>query len=310
MKQKDIPVVVVVGQTATGKSDLAVEIAKELNGEVISADSRQVYKEFNLTSGKVTEEEMQGVPHYLLDVLSVKDGVFTAYDFAKLAREEIKNIHNRGKLPIVAGGTGFYVDVLLGRINLEDLPKDENLRSELEGKSKEELFEELLKLNSERAGEIDRENKVRLVRAVEIEILKQKRGKEVLRGDIENGNLSQHFNPVWIGIAWDKETLRARIKKRLQIRHESNMCDEVLQAHKAGVSWERLEELGLEMKYCAKLLKSEMTEEEFLETLFHKIWQYAKRQKTYWKRNENIKWFHPDEGEKIIKYIESVLVKG
>src|SRR5580693_2616583 len=127
-------VLVIVGPTASGKSALAVALAKKFKGEIISADSRQVYRGLNIGTGKITKREMRGVPHHLLDVVSPKK-IFTAHDFVTHARRAISNIAKRGKLPIIAGGTGFYIDALVGRIVLPDVPVDEKLRARLEKKS-------------------------------------------------------------------------------------------------------------------------------------------------------------------------------
>ena len=300
MVKRKTPLVVIVGQTASGKSDLAVRLAKHFGGEVISADSRQIYKEFNLTSGKITKDEMQGAPHHLLDVLSAKDGAFDAVKFATLAAQKVKDISACGKIPIIAGGTGFYIDVLLGRVKLDNVSADKTLRKKLESKSADELKEELNKLNPIALKKIDTQNKQKLIRRIELELHKE--GKEKMQFlDTDK------YNVLWIGIAWDKETLRERIYKRLIERYKQGMCREAQVAHELGASWDFLESLGLEVKYCAKLIKSELSEEEFIETLFHKTWQYAKRQKTYWRRNENIRWFHPSEHEKIYTYTKKQL---
>ena len=298
-----MPIIVVVGQTATGKSDIAVRLAKDLEGEIVSADSRQVYKEFNLTSGKISKEEMQGVKHHLLDVLSVKTRIFDAADFKKRAQKALLQIHKKRKLPIIAGGTAFYIDVLLDRVKLEPYEKDAKLRSCLDKRSKEELFAELLKLNKEKAAKIDKNNKRRLIRALEIEIQK----KRDSRTEIPLEDEEIKFCPVWIGLRWDKETLRYRIKKRLFDRYKKGMCKEVKHALECGVSKKRIESLGLEFKYCLYLIEGKLTEKEFLETLENKIWQFAKRQATYWKKNKDIKWFSPSDYEKILQYTKKQL---
>src|SRR3989344_208261 len=133
MKNK---IIAIVGQTATGKSDLAVRLAQKLNGEIISADSRQVYKGLDIGTGKITKKEMHGVPHYLLDVANPKRQ-FTVLEFIRLGRKAIADIHARGKLPIICGGTGFYIDALLGTVTLPNIPPNLLLRKKLEGRSVE-----------------------------------------------------------------------------------------------------------------------------------------------------------------------------
>ena len=290
MSQK---LVVIVGQTASGKTDLAVKIAKKFNGEVISADSRQVYKDFSLCTGKTTKKEMQGVKHYLIDVLSAKTRVFSAYDFLKHANKALAQILKKGKLPIVAGGTGFYIDVFLGKIKLDTARADKNLRKSLEKKSLEELRNILKKIDKKSYQSIDLQNKRRVVRAIE----RAKSKKETLEFP------SFKLEPIWIGIKHDRQVLRKRIKKRLEKRFRQGMCKEVQRALEKGISKKRIDELGLEIRYCLKYIMGEINKEELLDILEKKIWQYAKRQETYWKRNKKIKWFSPNDYEEIKKYV-------
>ncbi len=289
-----IPVIVIVGQTASGKSDLAVKLAKEFDGEVISADSRQVYKEFNLTSGKITQQEMQGVPHYLLDVLSAKTRLFNAYDFKKYAEKAIIKIWKKGKLPIIAGGTGFYIDALMGEVELSSVPENKLLRKKLSAKSNEELLEILRKKDPQKAKSIDAKNTRKVIRAIEIAYGKTTKKLAA----------NMRYDPLWIGIKWEKDVLRSRIKKRLKERLKNNMCDEVALAHRRGVSLTRLLSLGLEMKYCTLFIQNKLTRTELETELENKIWQYAKRQATYWRRNKKIKWFQADEYNKIKRYVK------
>ena len=160
-------ILVVVGPTASGKTGLAIELAKRFNGEVISADSRQVYRGLDIGTAKTTKEEMDGVPHHLIDVADPKE-VYNASDFKQGAEAAIADIVARGKLPIVAGGTFFYVDILLGRVALPDVPPNEQLRKKLEEKSAAELYQELQAKDPRRAAEIDPQNKRRVIRALEI----------------------------------------------------------------------------------------------------------------------------------------------
>ena len=160
-------VIVVVGPTASGKSSYAVKLARSIGGEGVSADSRQVYKGLDVGTGKITRKEMRGVPHHLLDVVSPKK-VFTAHDFVERGQAAIESILNRGKTPIICGGTGFYIDALLGRMPLPNVPPNPALRARLEKKSASQLFAMLQKIDSRRAKNIDRHNPVRLVRAIEI----------------------------------------------------------------------------------------------------------------------------------------------
>ena len=160
-------IVVVLGPTSSGKSALAVEIARKFNGEVISADSRQVYKGLNIGTGKITKKEMKGVPHYLLDVASAKKR-FTVADFKILTEKTIDEILSRGKLPIICGGTGFYIEAVTKGITPPEVLPNKKLRAELEDKTNEQLFEILSKLDSKRAKNIDRNNPHRMIRSIEL----------------------------------------------------------------------------------------------------------------------------------------------
>ena len=159
--------VVIVGPNASGKSDLAVKLAKKFNGEVVSADSRQVYKGMDIGTGKITKEEMQGIPHYLLDVASPKRR-FSVAQYQKKAIEAIKKIQKKGKLPILCGGTGFYVQAVVDGLVFPKVKPDWKLRKKLEQKSAKGLYEYLKKLDPERAKTIEKDNKRRLIRAIEI----------------------------------------------------------------------------------------------------------------------------------------------
>ena len=278
-----VPILVIVGPTASGKSALAVRIAKQRRGEVISADSRQVYKGLDIGTGKITRREMRGIPHHLLDVSSPR-AIFTAHDFVRLGRKAIADIHKRGKLPIVCGGTGFYIDALLGRRALAETPRDEKLRARFSRKSAAQLFTLLARKDAVRAAQMDtpseRHNKARLIRALEIAYQKKGATSPPLpRYDIE-----------WIGIDWPDDVLKKRIHKRLAARMKTGMLVEAQRLHTRGLSWKRMEELCLEYRYLSRYLRRRMSKDEMLAQLEHEIWQYAKRQRTWWRKNAEISW--------------------
>lgn len=281
------PILIIVGPTASGKSGLAVEIAKKLNGEIISADSRQVYKGLDIGTGKVTTKEMGGIPHHLLDVKSPKN-IFTAHEYVRLGRTIIQDIQSRRKIPIVVGGTGFYIDALVGRIRLPDVPPDLALRKQLDKKSAEQLFTLLQKDDPRRAQAMntpsERNNKIRLIRALEI-ALSQTTVPQITSEHPRAAKL------IWIGITTDPDELRERITKRLKSRLKIGMIAEARQLHAKGLSYKRMEELGLEYRSLARFLKGIITRTELESELNRDISQYAKRQLTYWKRNHDIQWF-------------------
>lgn len=299
-KQK---ILIVVGPTSSGKSALAIELAKKYNGEVISADSRQVYRGLNIGTGKVTKKEMQGVPHHLLDVASPKKK-FSAGDFVARATRAITDIAQRDKLSIIAGGTGFYIDALVGRIQLTEVPPNPTLRKQLQIKNTLQLFAILKKKDPARAAMMEspseRNNKVRLIRAVEIASFHK-------HGSIQEASplgLSHAFDILWIGINPSFSILEKKIAVRLAQRIKHGMIAEAKRLHTKGLSYKRMEELGLEYRSIARLLQGKITRVEMEDQLNREIRKYAKRQITYWKRNTDIQWFNPKQQSAIARRIQ------
>jgi len=274
-------VIVVIGSTASGKSDLAVHLAKKYNGEVISADSRQVYTGLNIGSGKITKKEMHGVPHHLLNVASPRH-VYTAAHFKKDATKTLRYIVRKGKVPIIAGGTGFYVDVLLGTLSLPEVPPNEKLRAALEKLSNEKLFKKIQKLSPARALTIERDHKRRLIRAIEI---------ATALGDVPKNKKESLYDVLKIGITTDDTILKTRIKKRLIARLKTGMIAEVEKLHAKGLSWRRMDNLGLEYRFLSRYLKrgSVLSKNEMIEQLNTAIWHYAKRQKNWFRKDKKTK---------------------
>ena len=230
----------------------------------------------DLGSGKITEEEMQGVPHYLLDVADPKVDTFSAHDFQTLALAEIEEILERGKTPIICGGTGFFIQSVVDGMILPDVGINENLREELEKKTTEELFEMLKTLDSKRAENIDEKNRNRIMRSIEI-------ASEL--GEVpEVKKKPSHYDFEIIGLDRPDEELRERIEKRLIKRLDLGMIDEVKRLHDEGVTWKRLEGFGLEYKFIAEYLQEKISLEEMIEEIKNKSWQFAKRQRTWFKR--------------------------
>lgn len=285
--------VVIVGPNASGKSDLAVKLAKKFNGEVVSADSRQVYKGMDIGTGKITKEEMQGIPHYLLDVASPKRR-FSVAQYQKKAIEAIKKIQRKGKLPILCGGTGFYVQAVVDGLVFPKVKPDWKLRKKLEQKSAKELYKYLKKLDPERAKTIEKDNKRRLIRAIEIVL---KTGKPVPK--LKKQKL---FDVLMIGIKRDKKELKERIRKRLLKRLKQGMIEEVKKLKESGLSWKRLEEFGLEYRWIARYLQGKIDYQEMIKKLQKDIEDFAKRQMTWFKRDKRIKWIRNyKEAEKLAK---------
>jgi tRNA dimethylallyltransferase len=267
-------IVVVCGPTATGKSDKAVDIALERNGEVISADSRQVYKGLDIGSGKVTQEEMRGVPHHLLDVADPQD-VFSVDDFVRLGTEAIDSILGKGKLPIICGGTGFYIDALVHNLHMPQVPPNPQLRSELEQLPIADLQTRLQELDPDRYETVDVHNPVRLVRAIEI---------ATALGSVPLLSRESRYDVEWVCLDFPDNILKERIHTRLIRRLEAGMLDEARQLHENGLSYDRMKQFGLEYRYMAMHLLGELSYDEMVEQLNAKIWQYAKRQRTWFRK--------------------------
>jgi tRNA dimethylallyltransferase len=272
-------VIVILGPTATGKSNLAVEIAKKIKGEIISADSRQVYKGLDIGTGKITKKEMRGIPHYLLDVSNPKHK-FTVTEYKKLAEEKIKEIISRGNTPIICGGTGFYIDAITKGTIFPAVPPNVELRKKLIKKSAAELFITLKKLDPARAKDIKQKNelnnKVRLMRAIEIAKAIGKTPK-----------IKQKLPPykfIKIGIHLPPDGLKKKIEKRVKKMFKDGLLDEIKKLKQparlggAGVSQKRLKEFGFEY--------DDPTPEKVIsETI-----KYTKRQMTWFKRDKEIRW--------------------
>ena len=282
MKSK---VIVIVGATGSGKTSLSIEIAKELQGEVISADSRQVYKKLDIGTEKATKEEMLGIPHHLIDVVEPHE-VFNVTDFVELGRETIADISSRGKTPIIAGGTGFYVDALLFDQEFPEVPPNDRLRKEFEDMEPDLLFSALEKLDPERAQTIDPNNKRRLIRALEI--------IAALGKVPEIDEKESPYDILFIGIETDPDTHKAKLATRLhQTIHEKDLLKEV-EALRKELSDERMQEFGLEYKIALEHLDKKISIEEMEEKMLSELVKYVKRQKTWFKRNRDIHWFAPD----------------
>ena len=298
MKNK---LIVILGPTASGKTDLSIKLAKKYNGEMVSADSRQVYKGLDIGAGKITKKEMAGIPHYLLDVANPKTR-FTVSQYQKLALKAIKEIQKRNKLPFLVGGTGFYIQSIVDEIIIPEVKPDWKLRKKLEKKSNEELYKILKKLDPKRAKNIDKQNLRRLIRALEIVLTTKKpvppqiRHYEPQRSNLILGIASSACEPprndiLQIGVKKSPEELKKLINKRLLKRLKNNaMINEVKKLHKSGLPWKRLEEFGLEYRFVAQYLQNKITCQEMLDKIQIESEHFVKRQITWFKRDKRIHW--------------------
>ena len=267
-------IIIVCGPTATGKTSHAIKLAKEIDGEIISADSRQVYTGINLMSGKATKKEMDGIPHHLLDVINPKKQ-FSVADFQKLGKKAIDDILLRGKTPIICGGTGLYIDALVHDTILPEVRPNLELRKKLNLKSSEDLFKILSKLDPERAKTIDAKNPVRLIRAIEI-------AKEL--GVVPQIKKTSPYKTEWIYLDFPDDVLKERIHIRLLERIKDGMLREAKKLHDNGVSYKKMDSLGLECRTCAKYLQKKISKSELIDELNNDIWHYVKRQRTWFKK--------------------------
>ncbi len=262
-------IVAIVGPTASGKTARAIALAKERDGEVISVDSRQVYRTLDIGTEKITAEEMDGVPHHLIDILDPEER-YSAGDFAKDAAALIEEIISRGKLPILAGGTHFYFEALL--YGLPEAATNPELRIELEKLPADELYARLKAADPRRAERIDPQNPRRLVRALEI---------VAERGSVpELGEREALYDVEWHVIDLPKDELRARIDARLEAALARGLIEEVRRT-RDRVGDERLTELGLEYRIVGEYLRGERSEASLLPSLSTKLWHYARHQKAW-----------------------------
>jgi tRNA dimethylallyltransferase len=269
--------IVVCGPTATGKSTYAVKLARKIGGEIVSADSRQVYKYLDIGTAKITKREMRGIPHHMLDAINPKRQ-FSVAQYQKKAQAIIKDTLSRGKIPILVGGTGFYIDAVIHNQTLPKVKPNKSLRKDLEKLSRETLLKKLLELDPRRAKTIDINNKVRLIRAIEIT---QSIGEVPKLG---RRKLLYNLEVIYLDLPDRK--LKKRIHKRTIQRMQYGLIHEVRDLHeKHKLSWRRLYELGLEYRYVTEYLRGHIsTQKELINILDIKTWQYVRRQRTWFRK--------------------------
>ena len=291
-------VVAVVGTNASGKSALGIRLAKQFEGEIISADSRQVFRGLDLGSGKVTTEEMQGVPHYLIDVREPGE-FFSMADFQKMSYEKIEEIRARKHLPMIVGGTGLYVDSVLDGYQLSDQEPDLAYRAELEKLTTPALNAKLVTLVPD--VNVEKNNRNRVMRMLE----------RIHDGDNVVPSKQARYDSLRLGVSWERDVLAKRIDERIRMRLEQGMIEEVRELLDSGVSRDFLLGLGLEYRYITQYLIGEIPDrDDMLAQLAHAIKKFAKRQMTWFRRNPDIIWLDMqgdayaqacDEIEKFLK---------
>ena len=274
--------IVIEGTNASGKSALGVALASRFGGEIVSADSRQVFERLDLGSGKITPEEMHGVPHHLLNVRKPGE-FFSMADFQRLSYEAIDGIIARGNVPFLVGGTGLYVDAVADGYVLSEKSTDLDLRAELETYDTPALYEMLKEKLPDT--DVDPKNRHRVMRLLE----------KLAAGDVAPGTKSPRYSLLKFGVTWPRKILKQRIDERLERRLQQGMVDEVKAMLDDGVSEEFLVKLGLEYKYLTWYLTGKIGYEQMVEDLAAAIKRFAKRQMTWFRRDPRIIWLDMNE---------------
>ena len=286
MKNK---VIVICGPTASGKTALSIELAKKINGEIISADSMQIYKDMNIGTAKPTQDEMDGIKHYLLDFVS-PDERYSVAQYKNDAKEKIKEIIKKGKMPIIVGGTGLYVDSLIYEIEYNDIKFDEKYREKLESiadeKGLEELYNMALKIDPEAMKKISPNDKKRIMRVLEIY---KATGKTKTQQEVESRMKPVEYDYYVFALNWDREKLYERINKRVDIMIEQGLIDEVKNVMEKYNKFPTAMQ-GLGYKEVVDYFKGIYTKEEMIEKIKMETRRYAKRQLTWFRKNKQTIW--------------------
>ncbi len=281
-------IICVVGATASGKTDLAVKLAKAVDGEIISADSMQVYKNMPIATAVATKEEQDGVPHHLVEFLDT-DQTFSVADFVERAKVLIDEITARGRVPIVAGGTGLFVDSLVKNISFSQVGSNAEIRNELAEKSNEELFEKLVELDPKSSEDIHPNNRKRVIRALELCMS----GTSKTEQNENSMLIDSPYDALYIGIGYqDRQKLYDRINKRVDLMLDAGLENEARQMlGKQGLTARQ----AIGHKELQPYIDGNITLDEAVEGLKRETRRYAKRQLTWFRRNENINWLYADE---------------
>lgn len=291
---KKIPVIAVVGPTASGKTAMAVEIARKFSGEVVSADSMQIYKNMNIATAKPTADEMKGIKHHLIGFQPVNEK-FSVARYTQMASACIRDIYNRGKLPVIAGGTGLYVDSLLENVRFSKEENDGSVRRELtalfDEKGGEYMLGVLSQVDEQTASRLHPNDKSRIIRAIEIYRLT---GKTMSQHNAESKNGGSPYEALYIGINYrDRARLYDRINRRVDIMLENGLLDEAREFYSADNGLTSVQAIGY--KELAPWFEGGETLENCVENLKMQTRRYAKRQLTWFNKNPEIHWFYPDD---------------
>ena len=299
---KKIPLVVLMGPTASGKTAMAVEICKKYDGEVVTADSMQVYKFMDIGTAKPTVDEMQGIKHHMIDLVEPTEN-YSLADYVKEAKAVIEDIHSRGKLPVLAGGTGLYIDTLTQNVELSEGDKDDALRAELtelaEKEGEDRLFEILRGVDPKSCETIHKNNIKRVIRAIEFFKTTGIRQSEHIKNTVRNSP----FDMTKICLSWDRDVLYDRINRRVDMMFDMGLADEVEKVRNMGVNMSNTSMQGIGYKEVFPLLDKKVSLEETKDIIKQGTRRYAKRQITWFKREENTS-FVPAEFNVINKILK------
>lgn len=288
---------VIVGPTSSGKSAMGVRLAKKFNGEIISGDSRQVYTYADIGTGKISRKEMEGVPHHCLDFVHPKKQCSLPM-WKREALAAITDIHDRGKLPILVGGTAFYIYAITNGLDFPEVPPNLKLRKELSSKTLDELLIMLEGLDPERLLTIQEKNKRRIIRAIEIV---KETGSVVpkLKG-------APPFDSLILGIERTPEEIKKAIHLGQQKRFDDGILNEIIALHKKGLPWKRIAELGLDYRYLVDVARKKTELENALPKLHSSLWKFTKQQMNWWKRDADVVWIrdYPEAEEKTKDFLE------
>ena len=299
-------VIVICGPTASGKTALSIELAKQINGEIVSADSMQIYKDMDIGTAKPTREEKQGVKHYLLDFV-LPDERYSVAEYKKDAKNAIREIISKGKVPIVVGGTGLYIDSLIYEIEYNDIEINEDYRNELERICETEgldiLYNKAKEIDSEAMKKISNNDKKRIMRVLEIY---EATGKTKTEQEIESRKKPVEFDYKVFAINWDREILYQRINKRVDIMIEQGLVEEVKNIVDKYNKFPTAMQ-GLGYKEVVEYLKGECTKEEMIEKIKMETRRYAKRQFTWFRKNKQTIWI---EGANDMQNNIKIILEG
>lgn len=283
---KKIPLIVLMGPTASGKTAMAVEICKKYNGEVVTADSMQVYKFMNIGTAKPTIGEMQGIKHHMIDLVEPTEN-YSLAEYVVSAKSVIEDIHSRGKLPVLAGGTGLYIDTLTDNVELSEGDKDEALREELTQLAREQgedkLFDVLREVDPASCETIHKNNIKRVIRAIEFFKTTGVKQSEHIKNTVRNSP----YDMVKLCLEWDREILYNRINKRVDIMFDTGLAEEVEAIRKMGVDPSNTSMQGIGYKEVFPYLDGYASLEEVKDIIKQGTRRYAKRQITWFKREQN-----------------------